>query len=330
MPKSDKQKLRILYLKDYLLRNSDEDHPVTVPQMVDALKKHGIPVERKTIYDDLRLLGPDEYGMDLIRTGRKYFIGERDFSTEEIRLLVDMVQSSNFITGKKTTELIKKLEGLMSAFEGKLLNKNVYVRNRVKTMNESVYRNVDIISDAISADRLITFKYFRYNVHKKKELRNGGRNHLVSPFALIWVDQNYYLLGYNHDAEEMRHFRVDRMTDLGSADGPRTGKDIFKSTDMSTYTSKVFYMFTGEETKVKLRFDGELVDTVIDRFGTGIILVPDESGGFTVTLDVVVSRQFFAWITAFGTKAEILLPDSVRQMYKEHLKTIISVYDETI
>lgn len=327
MPKSENQKLRILYLRDFLLKNSDEEHPLSVPEMIEALEKQGIAAERKTIYDDLRLLGPEGYGMDLIRAGHRYFVGDRDFSAEEIRLLVDMVQSSNFITLKKTDELIRKLEGLTSAFEGKLLNKNVYVRNRVKTMNESVYRNVDCISDAISADRPLTFRYFRYNVNKKKELRNGGRPHTVSPFALIWVDQNYYLLGYNHDADQMRHFRVDRMTELGSVEGPRLGKELFRKTDMSTYTSKVFYMFTGEETKVRMRFSGELVDTVIDRFGTGVILVPEADGSFTVTLDIVVSRQFFAWLSAFGTGAEILSPDSVRQMFRVHLQAILKTYE---
>ncbi len=326
MPKTENNKLRLLYLRDYLLHNTDEEHPVSVPQMIEALEKLGLSVERKTIYDDLRLLGTEGYGMDLIRTGRNYFVGERDFSTEEIRLLVDMVQSSNFITVKKTNELIKKLEGLTSTFEGRLLNKNVYVRNRVKTMNESVYRNVDSISDAISDDRILTFRYFRYNIHKKKELRNGGKIHTVSPFALIWVDQNYYLLGYNHDASEMRHFRVDRMTELGSTAGPRLGKEQFKKTDMSTYTTKVFHMFTGEETKIRLRFADELVDTVIDRFGTGPILVPDGKGSFTVTLDIVVSRQFFAWLSAFGTNAEILSPESVRNMFSEHLRSIADTY----
>lgn len=327
MPKSENQKLRILYLRDFLLKNTDEDHPASVPEMIAALEKQGISAERKTIYDDIRLLGPEGYGMDLIKTGRRYFIGERDFSAEEVRLLVDMVQSSNFITLKKTNELIKKLEGLTSASEGKLLNKNVYVRNRVKTMNESVYRNVDCISDAISADRPLTFKYFRYNVNKKKELRNGGRLHTVSPFALIWVDQNYYLLGYNHDVSEMRHFRVDRMTELGSIDGPRIGKELFRKTDMSTYTSKVFYMFTGEETRVRLKFAADLADTVIDRFGTGVILVPEKDESFTVTLDIVVSRQFFAWLSAFGTGAEILAPDGVREMFRDHLKSILNTYE---
>ena len=327
MPKTENQKLRILYLHDYLLHNTDEQHPASVPEMIEALKKNGISVERKTVYDDLNCLGQDGYGMDLIRTGNRYFIGERDFTAEEIRLLVDMVQSSNFITVKKTNELIKKLEGLMSSFGGKLLNKNVYVRNRVKTMNESVYRNVDAVSDAIAADRALTFRYFKYNVYKRKELRNNGKIHTVSPFALIWVDQNYYLLAYSHDAEEMRHFRVDRMTDLNSISGPRLGKEIFKCTDMSTYTSKVFYMFTGDETKVKIKFSEELVDTVIDRFGTGVILVPDGCGSFTVTLDIVVSRQFFAWLTAFGNKAEIISPVSVRQMFADHLTTIMEVYE---
>ena len=324
MPKSENQKQRILYLRDFLLAQSDEGHPVHVQQMIDDLKMHGIQAERKTIYDDLRCLS--EYGMDIIRSGRNCFVASRDFTTEEVRLLVDMVQSSNFITLRKTNELIAKLEKLMSVHEGKRLGKGVYVRNRVKTMNESVYRNVDRISEAIGRDRVLRFRYFRYTMNKEKELRNGGKVHIVSPFALIWTDQNYYLLGYNHEAEKLRHFRVDRMTDIRISPGPRKGKDLFDKTDMSLYTTRVFAMFTGEETGVTLRFTKNLTDAVIDRFGEGVLLIPEDEEHFHVTLDVVVSPQFFAWISGFGADAEILAPEQVQTALLNHLRSITDLY----
>ena len=324
MPRTENQKLRLLYLRDYLLAQTDEDHPVELQDMADELPRHDIPAERKTLYDDLRCLS--EYGLDIIRSGRSYFVASREFSSEEVRLLVDMVQSSNFITLRKTDELIRKLEKLTSVYEGRRLSRNVYVRNRVKTMNESVYQNVDRVSDAITRDRVLRFRYFRYTMQKEKELRNDGKDHVVSPFALIWIDQNYYLLGYNHKAREMRHFRVDRMTGIRSSKGPRRGKDLFDRTDMSLYTTRVFAMFTGEETRVTLRFAKNLTDAVIDRFGEGVILIPEDGEHFHVTLDVVVSPQFFAWLSAFGADAEILAPDHVRGALLNHFRSITDLY----
>ena len=330
VPKSANQKLRILFLRDFLLSQSDEEHPVTLKQMTEALREKGIEANRKTLYDDLVCLS-DLYGMDIIRSGksgRDYFVGSRDFSTEEIRLLVDMVQSSNFITLKKTDELIRKLEKMTSIHQGNLLSRNVYVRNRVKSMNESVYRNVDRISDAIRHDSVLVFCYFRYTMQKKKELRNNGKQHIVSPFALIWTDQNYYLLGYNHEAEEMRHFRVDRMTRIEITKGPRKGKELFDATDMSLYTTKVFSMFTGEETKVTMRFARNLTDSVIDRFGESVLLIQEDEEHFRVTPDIVVSPQFFAWLSAFGPDAEILAPENVREAMAAHLKSITAIYEK--
>lgn len=325
MPKSDNQKLRILYLRDFLLSQSDEKHPVTLAQMSEALSARGIGAERKTLYDDIRCLS-EQYGMDIIHSGRNYFVASREFTDEEIHLLVDMVQSSNFVTLRKTDELIRKLEKLTSVHEGKRLSRSVYVRNRIKTMNESVYRNVDRVSEAIASDRNLRFQYFRYNVKKEKELRSGGKIHRVSPFALIWADQNYYLLGYNLEAGEMRHFRVDRMTRIELSRGPRKGKELFEKIDMSLYTTKVFSMFTGTERRVTIRFSTGLIDAVIDRFGENAMLIPEDEQHFRVTLDLVVSPQFFAWLSGFGPGAEILAPEEVRQAMAEHLKSITELY----
>ena len=328
MAKSSGQKLKLLRLRDYLLRNTDPSHGVTVRQMIEHLDTLGIGAERKSLYDDLAALGPDGYGMDIVAAGGSYALASRDFELEEVKLLVDMVQSSNFITRKKTDELIKKLESLVSVYDARQLSRQVYVRNRVKAMNESVYLNVDKISEAIADDLRLRFQYFQYNTKKEKQLRHGGRFHEVSPFALIWVDQNYYLLAYSAEAGAMRHYRVDRMTAIRHQTGPREGKELFAKTDMSTYTTKVFNMFTGEEKRVRLRFASRLVDPVVDRFGEAALLIPDGEDAFTVTVDVVVSPQFYAWLAPFGRDAEILSPPEVREGMARMLRDILAVYEK--
>ena len=328
MPKSSGQKLKLLRLRDYLLRSTDPEHGVTVRQMIEHLDALGIRAERKSLYDDLAALGPDGYGMDIVAAGGSYSLASRDFELEEVKLLVDMVQSSNFITRRKTDELIRKLESLVSVHDARQLSRQVYVRNRVKAMNESVYLNVDKISEAIADDLRLRFQYFQYNTKKEKQLRHGGRFHEVSPFALIWVDQNYYLLAYSAEAGAMRHYRVDRMTAIRHQTGPREGKELFAKTDMSTYTTKVFNMFTGEEKRVRLRFASRLVDPVVDRFGEAALLIPDGEDAFTVTVDVVVSPQFYAWLAPFGRDAEILSPPEVREGMARMLRDILAVYEK--
>ncbi len=327
MPRTYNQKLKLLYLRDFLLKNSDEDHAVTIQDMIDMLAQHEIRAERKSLYDDLKLLGPDGYGMDIIHSGKYYKVVSRDFELQEVKLLVDMVQSSNFITSRKTSSLIAKLETLCSRFQGAGLQRTVFVRNRVKNMDESVYLNVDALSEAIAGDRQISFQYFSYNTAKERVLRHGGRVHTVSPFALIWVDQNYYLLAWYAEAGELRHYRVDRMTHIRALRKRREGREAFAATDMATYTTKVFSMFTGDTTRVHLRFADRLTDPVLDRFGTDVILVPDGEGRFTVMLEVVVSPQFYAWLTGFGKEAEILGPPAVREGFRNHLAGVLKQYE---
>ena len=339
------EKLKILYLRDYLLRYSDERHPVTVSQMIDYLKEQDIQAERKSIYRDLQVLGlpgPERtetekneggearktYGMDIRKKKDHYFVAGRDFTLQEVKLLVDMVQSSNFITRRKTEELIRKITALTSVYEEKNLSRTVYVRRRIKAMNESVYQIVDKISEAVNADKILRFQYFTYNMHKEKELRHGGKIHVVSPFALIWVDQNYYMLGYNHSYSEIRPFRVDRMTRVSSMHGPRKGKEEFEKIDMATFTTKVFHMFTGEIRLVTMRFRSFLADSVIDRFGEEVILVPENEWWFQATAEVAVSPQFYGWLAGFGKDAELVGPASVREGMAEHVRAMMALYQE--
>ena len=327
MPKSSNQKLKLLYLMQMLLERSDENHPLTVQDMIDELSQHDISAERKSIYADLEAL--QLFGLDIVRSKGKstgYYIASRDFELPELKLLVDSVQSSKFITHKKTLSLIKKIEGLASVYDAQLLQRQVYVRNRVKSMNESVYYNVDEISGAISRDRIIRFKYFEFDVNKERRYRHDGKVYEISPFALMWDDENYYMLGYDQEAEKLKHYRVDKMTNIESAETERSGKELFAGMDMSSYSKQVFGMFTGSEQTVKLRFENRLAGAVIDRFGKEVMLIPDGEEHFTVSADIAVSPQFYAWVFGFGTAVEILTPDSARQELAQLAKSVSRIY----
>lgn len=329
MPRESSQKLKLLYVMRYLLRSSDEAHPVTVQQIIDFLGGEGIPAERKSIYDDVEALR--RFGLDIlqVKIGRQsgYYVGSREFELPELKLLVDSVQSSKFITHKKTLSLIHKIESLASVYEAQLLSRQDYVKNRIKTMNESIYYNVDEIHTGIARDRQIRFRYFDYTVQKERRFRRDGGYYVVSPFALTWDDENYYLVAYDSTAAMIKHFRVDKMLDIGILDEPRDGRESFAALDMAEYAKKVFGMFSGREERVRMRFDNQLVGAVLDRLGREAMLVPDGESHFTVTAQVEVSPQFFAWVSGFGRLAQILGPDYVVQAMRAHAAEVLAMYE---
>ena len=324
MAKSANQKLKLLILKDYLLRNSDEKHPVTIPQIIEELGRYDIKAERKSLYDDLDALRV--YGLDIVQSRGNYYVGQRNFETPELKLLVDSIQSSKFITEKKTMSLIKKLEELASMYDAQLLERQVYVRNRVKSMNESVYYNVDSIADAINQDRAIRFKYFEYTVTKERRIRRNGDWYVVSPFALMWDDENYYMVAWDADAGSLKHYRVDKMLEITALKDARIGKEAFAEVDMAAYAKKTFGMFTGQDRSVRLRFKNILAGAVFDRFGRDVMLIPDGEDHFVVTLDVAVSPQFYSWVFGFGTDVEILSPDDIRERAADLAQQIADQY----
>ena len=327
MAKSANQKLKLLYLLRYLMQNSDEAHPVSMAQIIEELSQNGISAERKSIYDDVESLRL--FGFDIVQLKGKnggYYIGARDFELPELKLLVDSVQSSKFITQDKTYKLIKKIESLASIYDGQLLQRQVFVTNRVKSMNESIYYAVDVISDAITKNRKIRYQYFEYTVKKEKRLRHDGKFYEISPFSLIWDDENYYMLGWDSEAKKMKHYRVDKMQSVTLSDDERDGIEEFEKFDMSAYSKTVFGMFGGTEQKVKLRFSNRLVGVVLDRFGRETTIIPDGDEHFTVTLSVVVSPQFFGWVFGFGSDVEILSPEDVREEMKKQAEEILGKY----
>lgn len=328
MPKASSQKLKILYVMEYLLRNSDDEHAVSINDIAAYLEAHDIPAQRKSLYDDIEALR--KFGLDIIQTNHGknygYYVTNRDFELPELKLLVDSVQSSKFITRKKTSALIKKIERLASIHDAHLLQRQVYVQNRIKTMNESIYYNVDEIHNGISQNRKIKFRYFDLNVSKERSYRKDGDYYVMSPYALTWDNQNYYLVAFDSDAGIIKHFRVDKMTNISMIDEPRDGQEAYKALDMAQYSKAIFGMFAGEPEPVRLRFSNHMVGAVLDRLGHDIMLIPDGDDHFIVTADVVVSPQFFAWIFGFEDMAQILGPQSVIDRMVSQTNTVLNAY----
>ena len=328
MARSAYQKLKPLYIMNYLLQNSDDDHQVSMSQLIEHLAAHGIPSERKSVYDDIEALRV--FGLDIVQGGSGknagYYIANRSFELPELKLLVDSVQSSKFITHKKTATLIKKIETLASIHEAQLLNRQVYVKNRIKTMNESIYYNIDAIQSGISQNKKIQFKYFEYTVQKTRHYRKDGAFYVVSPFAMTWDDENYYLVAFDSQAGIIKHYRVDKMTEISSTEEDRDGLDAYQALDMAVYARKVFGMFSGEEESVQLRFENHLVGAVLDRLGQEVFIIADGDDHFTVRADVVVSPQFFAWVTGFGAAAQIIGPNDVVEKMRQHINSVAALY----
>lgn len=327
MPRSANQKLKLLCLCRILWERTDEDHPLTVPELIQALEAWDIKAERKSIYDDMEALRT--LGMDVqSRKGKSpgWFLGERTFQLAELKLLVDAVQSSKFITQRKSSELIRKLESQASAHQARQLQRQVYVDRRVKSMNESVYYTIDKLHTAIANRKAVTFKYFEYNVKKEKVFRREGKRYTVSPLGLIWDNENYYLAGYDHRSCEMRHYRVDKMAEIVVTGLPREGEDRYPDFDVAAYGQKHFGMYSGEEASVTLRCRSHMAGVVWDRFGQDVILVPEDEDHFTVTLPLVLSPQFFGWLFGLEDNVELIAPQKAAEEYRRKLKAVLEQY----
>ena len=326
--KGENQKLKMLYLVQLFSRETDDTHKLTMPEIIAKLAAEGVNADRKTLYQDFEELR--RFGFDIIseKDGRNfyYYLGSRDFELPELKLLVDSVQSAKIITDKKSDQLIKKLESLVSKYEGSQLHRQVIISGRVKTMNESIYYNVDKIHAAIGEDRQIRFKYFDWNLKKEMEPRYDGKWYQLSPWALMWDDEKYYLVAYDSKHETIIHYRVDKMTQIGILDEKREGHEAFRKFNIAHYTNTLFGMFAGDETKVTIEAENRLVSVFIDRFGKDIIIAPIDEDHFRTTVTVAVSKQFFGWIMGIDGDVRVVAPDSVVKQIKEELKRLTERY----
>ncbi|MBQ9765583.1 MAG: WYL domain-containing protein [Lachnospiraceae bacterium] len=328
MPKSANQKLKLMYLADIFMERTDETHYLSMKQILEALDAYGIKAERKSIYDDIELLG--QYGLNI--EGEKvngrygYHLLEHRFELAELKLLVDAVLASRFITAKKSQGLIEKLCSLVSRYEAKQLQRQLFVTERIKTVNESVFYNIDELYAAINADSKIEFEYYEWSLKKELVLRPNGKKKDISPLALIWDDENYYLVAYDTEADKIKHYRVDKMRNITATGQKRDNKERYSDIDMALYAEKMFGMFGGDEMTVTMECTNELVGVIIDRFGKDLMLVPKADNKFTVHFKIQLSKQFLAWVFSLGDRVKIISPTEAVEAMKEEIRRLAEQY----
>ena len=330
MARKENQKLKLLYLMRIFIEKTDDNHSITMPEIIEQLKRYNIEAERKSIYNDISYLR--EFGYDIIGEkvgkGYSYHMGERKFEFPELKLLVDSVQSAKFITEKKSKELIKKLETMCSTYEASQLNRQVYVQGRIKTMNESILYNVDRIHEAIANNRKITFHYWNWNVDKKMELRHDGMKYKVSPWGLAWDDGNYYMVAFDDKNKIIKNYRVDKMIHINTTDEKREGYDSFTSTDMAEYTKKTFGMYRAKEYTVTIECENSFAGVMYDRFGKDVLSRKIDKDHFAIYPKVAVSDLFIGWIIGLGEGVKITGPEYAVKKMKEAAQRIAALYYE--
>lgn len=309
-------KPRILYLLRILEQYTDEEHLLTTKQLIDKLQdEYGISAHRTTLTKDIAAL--QEFGVDIVTvhsTQSKYFIGSRKFELPELKLLIDAVESSRFITAKKSESLIRKIHTLTSQGQVSKLRRNNYVVDRIKPDNEQIYYIVDTINDAINEGKQISFQYYDYSGLKKKVLKNKGEIYKLSPYKLIWSGDYYYVIGYSEKKGKVINFRVDRIAaapTILSENAIPVPKDF----DLENFTKEVFFMFSGDEVEVDLQCDNSLMKTMIDRFGENVKTLAYDMTSFRLITEVSVSPTFFGWVFGFDGKVKILGPKNVKEQY---------------
>lgn len=328
MPKGTNNKFKLYRLAQIMLEKTDEEHYITMPEIMAELARYEITADRKTIYGDLKDL--QQLGIEVegepVGNRYHYHVVSRVFELPELKLLVDAIQSSKFITERKTNSLIKKLETLVSKYDAAKLQRQVFVSGRIKTMNESIYYTVDAIHNAISENKKIRFQYFQWNIKKEMELRHGGAYYHISPWGLSWDDENYYLVGFDSEANLIKHFRVDKMLHITLMDEAREGQEHFMKLDMADYSKKSFGMYRGKEKMVKLLVHNRLAGVMIDRFGKGVMMIPVDEEHFSVNVEVQISGQFLGWVMSLGEDVKIVGPEDVVERMKSELLRLQKQY----
>ena len=320
MSRGTNQKFKFTYLMKIMLAKTDDEHALTMSQIMDELEKYDVTAERKSIYADFQDM-TDKFGIEIIKEqiGREtyYHVGSREFELAEVKLLIDAIQSSKFITQTKSRELINKIKSNVSEHQAKQLQRQVYINDRVKAMNESVYYNVDDIHTAIYLNKKIRFKYYKWNVDKKLVPRHNGDWFVVSPWALTWDDENYYLVAFDDLDHRVKHYRVDKMMRISIEDEKRDGKEEFKNFDMAEYSKATFGMYQGTKTNVKIEFANYMCGVFIDRFGKDISIRKVDEEHSEINVSVNVSPQFFGWIFSLGKDVRVVGPSEVVKQMKE-------------
>lgn len=323
------QKLKLLFLMKILNEETDQYHGITLVEIGAKLQAYGINAERKGIYKDIEVLR--DFGMDIegYQKDRTYYykVMSRDYELAELKLLVDAVQCSRFITEKKSKSLIQKITRQASNYEKKELERHVYVNGRIKSDNKTSLINIDHIHEAITKKKQISFHYFNWTVNKKQELRHGGKLYIISPWELILDNENYYLVAYDSEDKKIKHYRVDKMLDVEVTDVDSEGKDEFLAVDITEYSGKVFGMFGGNEEMVHMLCENDKAGIIIDQFGKDVRMLKVDDEHFEVSAHVAISSHFVSWVMGLGSGIKITGPENVVEFVKNEVRRMKEVYD---
>lgn len=324
-----RQKQKLLTMKQYFEQKTDDEHSITGNRLIEILAQYGIKAERKTIYDDIKTLCDSGMDIEITKDGHSnaYYLGARTFQDEELFVLVDAIASCRFLTKKKSQELIAKIQGLTSEYKAKQLKRDVFVNNRSKAMNESVYYNLNKVQEGIFEKRTISFQYYDYNFNKKKILKHDGEIYTVSPFVTVWEEDNYYLVCYCNKHEKICRYRIDRMANVKVNPGEKRRELNADEKLAVTNNQSLYSMYGGEERTVTIQFARHLLATVIDRFGEKVICHQDSDDTFYINTEVQISPTFWGWLFKFGKEAKVLAPQDVVEMAKQQLDDIRRSYE---
>jgi len=315
-------KLRLLYIYQYLLRHSDEDHPVSTPELLKYLKdEHNMDVHRTTLPGDIAMMEEAGIHFEIIKSRQnKYYFDDRPFDVSELKLLIDAVSSSKFITEKKSKELIKKLTSLTSDYNAEKLRRHITVEGRIKSENEKAFYILDRINEAIDKNCKVSFQYADYNNRKYKELRHDGEYYVVSPYALVWDGDYYYMIGYCDNREHMRHFRLDRIYRIPNVLEDQKAVPEPKGFKLADYMKKMFRMYGGDETiNVELQCETFIMNAIVDHFGTKVLTEEIDDNHFKATVTVSLSPTFYRWVFGWNGAMKILGPELVKAEYQKML-----------
>lgn len=317
-------RLRVLLVMEVFFEKTDEEHGVSMGEIIGWLAEHGVAGNRKSVYEDIHAL--QEYGLliEYSPEDKTYHLMERAMELAELKLLVDAIHASKFITSKRACEMIGHVMGMASGFQRGQLKREIYAE-KPKAPNATGFYSMDMLHQAMTWDCQVTFRYGAWNLKKELEYKHGGALYQVSPWLMVWAEENYYLVGYDSQAEKIKHFRVDKISGVEMLEEKRIGKQEFEKLDTTNYSTNHFGMYGGELKRVTIQFENHLIGVVLDRFGTEVQIVTVDESHFKVALLVAVSSQFFGWIFALGSQAKILSKE-VAQEYQEYLKQVLELY----
>ncbi len=317
-------KSRVLFLLRYLYNNTDDDHSISTNDLIVILLENGFSANRKTLRDDVDMLVNAGYEILVDKEGKTntYHYGSRTFELPELKMLVDAVSSSRFISAEKSDVLIQKLTSLASKYEARELTAKIFTADRIKANNSKIFLITDIVSRAIEQGKKVSFQYYDYLPNKEKVFRNNGEVYIISPYALIWSDDRYYMVGYSEKRQDLSPFRVDRMAIPEILEEEVIENKAFNPAD---YANKVIQMYSGPEQTVKLRCENDTMRSIIDKFGENIHVDVMDEKHFVASVQVQTSRTFYAWVFTFGGEIEILEPEDVREAYLNGARKILGM-----